>query len=431
LADDDRGAAPGDVLEAWLEATAASVEPGDKGWPPEAWGLDAGEIRRLGLRVADLPTPVVTLDRDALRHNVRVMARYCLDHGVSLAPHAKTSMAPAIVKLQLEAGAWAMTAATWLQARMLHAAGCRRVLVANQLLDPIGLRWAAEAGLDGQAEVLCYVDSTDGIELMCRALDALPGGARIGVLVELGVPGGRTGARTVAAAAEVARAAARSPRLRLRGVAAYEAVGVTDRSAPALARVRAFLRDVRTLADVLLDDGTLGVDGFVTAGGSLLFDEVVAALAPLRSRLRVVLRSGCYASHDSGFYELHSPLGGGRLPGGFRPALALRSLVLSRPEPGRAVADFGKRDTSVDMGPPVVRRVRRAGVPVPRHRPGVRVVELYDQHALLAVDPGDPLAPGDVLECGVSHPCTTFDRWRALPVVEGGDRVIDVARTYF
>lgn len=428
----------GTRLRRWLEATEGVVEVGAKGWPPRAWGRTAAEVSSLGLRVGDLPTPVVTLDLEAVQHNVRRMARYCQERGVELAPHAKTSLAPAIMRLQLEEGAWGMTAATWHQAMLLHAAGCRRILLANQLLEESALRWAAGVGRAGQGEILCYVDSLAGVEIAETALAGTPAGAPLGVLVELGLGQGRTGARTAADALAVARAVAGSAQLRLRGVAGYEGIAVTDRSEAELARVRAFLSELRDVARRCLAEGLIGgesPEALVTAGGSAVFDEVVDALAAPGLGLegvRVVLRSGCYASHDSGFYERTSPLATTSRAGEpLRPALALRGRVLSRPERGRAVADFGKRDTSFDMGMPVVQRVWRTGTPLGDGARGLAVVELYDQHALLDVGEDHPLAAGDVVECGVSHPCTTFDRWRSMPVVEGDDRVTGVVRTYF
>lgn len=425
----------GGGLRAFVEATERTVEPGAKGWPPEAWGRSAADLAGLGLHVDDLPTPVVTLDREALRHNVALMARYCAERGVSLAPHAKTTMAPLVVRQQMAAGAWAATAATWTQARLLHAFGCRRLLVANQMLDPHGLRWAAAAQRDGTADVLCFVDSVAAVGAMDGVLAGDVAGAAIGVLVEVGVGGGRTGSRTPDEAVAVAQAVARCPRLRLRGVAAFEGIALHERSGAELARVRALIDDARALTERLGDAGLFGGgdEVIVTAGGSALFDEVVAGLAGSWDRpaaVRVVLRSGCYVTHDSGFYDALSPLSSrAGDPGRLRPALRLRGRVLSRPEPSRAVADFGRRDASYDLGLPVVHSVVRGDATLGGAAPVV--AELYDQHALLDVGPADDLAVGDLLDCGVSHPCTTIDRWRALPVVDPDGLVVDVARTYF
>ena len=62
---------------------------------------------------------------------------------------------------------------------------------------------------------------------------------------------------------------------------------------------------------------------------------------------------------------------------------------------------------------------------------GAKVTGLNDQHAYLRVDPGTPLAPGDLVCLGISHPCTTLDKWRVIPVLDEEDRVIDVVHTFF
>jgi D-serine deaminase-like pyridoxal phosphate-dependent protein len=59
------------------------------------------------------------------------------------------------------------------------------------------------------------------------------------------------------------------------------------------------------------------------------------------------------------------------------------------------------------------------------------VTRLDDQHAYISVPPGADLAPGDLLCLGISHPCTTFDKWRAIPVVDDENRVTDVVHTFF
>jgi len=60
-----------------------------------------------------------------------------------------------------------------------------------------------------------------------------------------------------------------------------------------------------------------------------------------------------------------------------------------------------------------------------------RVVRLDDQHAYLDIPADSPLQPGDMVAFGVSHPCTTFDKWQALYLVDDGLRVTGAIRTFF
>ena len=236
------------------------------------------------------------------------MARWCQARGVALAPHGKTTMSPELFARQLEAGAWGITAATAAQARMYRAFGVERILLANELVEPGAVRWvASELAADPAFDFSCLVDSVEAVTAMERALAGHPVGRPIPVLVELGVEGGRTGARTVEAALAVAAAVGRSPVLELAGVECFEGILHDDESVDAL------LRDLRRLLDELADAEAFSGRGEIvlTAGGSIYFDRVAEMLAPPAGdpRVRLVLRSGCYVTHDHGFYDRESPFG--------------------------------------------------------------------------------------------------------------------------
>ena len=165
---------------------------------------------------------------------------------MELAPHGKTHMAPQLLARQLDAGACAVTAATISQVRVFRAFGVRDVMLANELVDEAGLRWLA-AELDAHPDfgLVCWVDSVRGVELMTSALTAAGADRPVDVCVEVGMAGGRTGCRDANTADEVARAVAASPRLRLVGVAGYEAALGHDVAPDALADVRTYLAEVR------------------------------------------------------------------------------------------------------------------------------------------------------------------------------------------
>jgi D-serine deaminase-like pyridoxal phosphate-dependent protein len=112
------------------------------------------------------------------------------------------------------------------------------------------------------------------------------------------------------------------------------------------------------------------------------------------------------------------------------PALELWAHVLSRPEPGLALVCAGRRDVSFDAGLPVPLRFRQAGGQL-TPAAGSHVSALDDQHAYLRLAAGSALAPGDLVCLGVSHPCTSFDKWRVIPVVDDSYHVIDAVHTFF
>jgi len=383
--------------------------------------------------------PVMVLKDSALRHNSKRVAAYCERHDILLAPHGKTTMAPQLLKLQLDDGAWAVTAATMSQVRVWRAVGVKRVILANELVEPAAIRWlAAELKADPAFDFYCLVDSVAGVRLLESGLGETTLARPIQVLLEVGPVGGRAGCRTPAEALEVARAIASSQRLVLAGVEAFEGVIDAPKLGATIRVVDDFLQGMRSLL-IELDEADLfarASDVVVTAGGSALPDRVVACLGGewnLSRPVRLVLRSGCYLTHDAAHYKQLSPFGG-RIPetGQLEEALEVWGAVLSLPEPGLAILGFGRRDVPYDLELPVPRLVKTPGPqpPIPL-RADASTAKVMDQHAFLKVSADANLKVGDLVGCGVSHPCPAFDKWRLIPVVDDGYAVIDAVLTYF
>ncbi|QNO36982.1 alanine racemase [Protaetiibacter sp. SSC-01] len=390
-----------------------------KSVPPALWGRRASEVAAERHPVGAFATPLLVLDRAASDANVAALTAWAAERGMLLAPHGKTTMAPALWRRLLDAGCWGLTLATPWQAQVARAAGVDRILIANEIVDPVGAAWiAAELDAHPELELACWVDSIEGV----ARLAATPGQRPIDVLVELGDAGGRAGARGAEAALAVADAVAATPRLRLRGVAGYEGSYGSDREPSTVARVRGYLGSLAALADAVLTAHDLD-DPIVSAGGSTWFDVVAEEFAPLAGRARIVLRSGAFQAHDDVFYAQTAGLP-------LAPALTVFARVISRPEPGLAVLDAGKRDVPYDYDLPVV-----LGAADGRALPGARVTALNDQHAIVAVPTDAGPAVGDVVLLGISHPCGAFDRWRLVPEVDdarGPDpRVVGFAATVF
>lgn len=435
----EQGRLPITVSTALAELEKTPIPPTAKGFGPYAaqQALSAASLARdrPGLHSGRFSFPLLTLRDSALAHNVLGMAAYCAEAGVLLAPHGKTMMAPQLAARQLAAGAWAISVATISQLQTYHAFGFTRLLLANELVDPAGIRWlAGELRSDPSLEVYCYVDSLAGVELLDNVLGERDPGRPLPVLIELGHAGGRTGARSSTAALQVARAAAATRTLKVAGAAGYEG-GLGHHADPqTLTAVRGYCEELRCLVTLLSKDGITQGEPVVSAGGSAFFDIVVSALTALAERLpapRVVLRSGAYITHDHGFYQGISPVG--RHTAGvltLRPALELWAPVLSRPEPALALLQMGRRDVSFDEGLPVPLRIRR--------RDGretdaseTQVTALNDQHGYLKVPAGLEIEAGDLVSLGISHPCTTFDKWPVIAMVDDADRVINAIHTFF
>ena len=415
----------------------------DKALPPAFWGRTVAEVLAGKPRLSQLPTPLLTLSAPGLRHNVDTLARWCANHGVELAPHGKTTMAPALWAMQLEAGSWAITLANGFQLGVARAYGVSRVLIANAIVSPLQLRWIAdELASDPSFEILVWADSVRTVEIMEAARSAYvgPDARPLDVLVEVGGLDGRTGARDAETALAVGEAIANASTLRLAGVAGYEGAighGVDESD---LETVRSYLRALGGIHTRLREKGLYDADvvPVVSAGGSQYFDDVARVLAPLgEGGARVVLRSGAYITHDDGMYRRLSPLGETPRTDGDRLVSAMHGWVriTSQPEPGLAIFDAGRRDLPFDqdLPEPQLIRPRAEGEPV-LEADGMTVAKLNDQHGFLHFD-GDPVVIGDELRVGLSHPCTAFDKWGLIPVVDDPDAadpvVIDLVRTFF
>ena len=417
-----------------------------KGLPGGTGGLPLGDIgaQRWNVLREDLPLPLALLKQSALDHNSGWMRRFLQRSGAVLAPHGKTTMSPQLFHRQLADGAWAITVATVHQLQVCRDHGVQRVLLANQLIGKQAIRYVLdELHRDPDFDFHCLVDSVEGVRLLRDAARAHPMTRPIQLLVEGGYPGGRTGARSVREALEVARAVhAAGPQLSLRGVEGFEGLISPASADEAGDQVLAFLDSLveitaRCEAEGLFAPGPL----ILTAGGSAFYDLVAErfARADIDRDILVVTRSGCYLTHDSLMYREafqrlleRSPDTRG-LGEGLRPALEVWAYVQSRPEPGRAILTMGKRDCSWDAGFPIPLTWYRPGEhgspqPLP---PGHRVTDLNDQHAFLALPPESALRVGDMVGCGISHPCTTFDRWQLLFEVNDDYDVVSAIRTYF
>jgi D-serine deaminase-like pyridoxal phosphate-dependent protein len=415
---------------------SARVDWRHKGFPIDrAVGARRIASRGWNALAGDLQLPVMVLRESALEHNLSTVHGWCTANGLSIAPHGKTTMSPEIVARQFAHGSWAITAATASQARIFRRFGAPRVLIASEVVEPTSLRWIAAQLRDPRFDILSLVDSPEAVAAMDAVLAPLVRhGRRMKVLLELGVPDGRTGCRTDAQVDATVDALSRATSLQLAGVEAFE--GVLGDDEGGVREVQRLLEWIVGTAQRLDAAGRFaGAREIVlTAGGSAFPDRVATAFSrgwTSSVPRRTVLRSGCYVTHDHGLYERVTPFGR-RLPTApLQPALEVLGAVISRPEPGLALVNVGKRDVAYDIEMPVALGVRRRNGSVVEPAVGLTVTDLNDQHGFVTIDAGAVLEVGDVLVAGISHPCTAFDKWRAIPVVDDDYGVTSVVTTFF
>jgi D-serine dehydratase len=425
---------------------AEVVDATTKGYPLSAAPLPLSAIGAQGWSLfgGDLPLPLAVIRDSALAHNHAWMRDFTAATGVLLAPHGKTTMAPQIFAQQLAAGAWGMTVANVQQLGVCARFGVRRVLMANQLIGALEVHTVI--GLlrrHPDLEFHFLIDSLAQLAAIEAAAASDPPARRLTALIELGVPGGRTGARTHDAALALARAIGASRWVALSGLECYEGLQISGDAAQDELTVGALMQRLKALAIACDRDGLFAGPGVIlTAGGSAVFDIVARELPMRLSRpVLTLLRSGCYVTHDSGNYErllagVKARSGGEwQTRPGLQPALEVWSRVQSCPEPALAILTMGKRDASYDIEMPIALKRFRPGIgaaaqPVPA---GWTITAMNDHHAYLrwGADESDPPQVGDLIGCGISHPCTTFDKWRVLFTVDDAYRVTGAIRTYF
>ncbi len=412
------------------------IAPLNKGLGSFEHPLEPQEIAQRGwnLLSEDLSLPTAVLYQEKLLHNLNWMQQFITAYGVKLAPHGKTTMAPKLFDLQLKGGAWGITLATAQQVSVAYHHGVRRVLMANQLVGKQNMTIISRLLEDEGFDFYCLVDSAEQVEQLGKFYREK--GQRLQVLIELGVEGGRTGVRDAEQLQSVLTALdAWRELLVLCGIEVYEGV-LKDEAA-----IRGFLQRAVDITRKLALEKRFGSQRILLTGAGSAWYDVVADVfskAALGDSVDVVLRPGCYLTHDVGIYreaqqeilkrnpiarEMHSSL---------QPALQLWAYVQSVPEKERAIVGLGKRDAAFDAGLPTPVLRYRPGTSVPVAVPsGWQLTKMMDQHAYLQIANGDDIRVGDMIGFDISHPCLTFDKWRALPVLNGEYEVIDVVQTFF
>ena len=417
-------------------AAQALVNPLDKGLGALAEVCLPEQIAALGWNVLneDLSLPAAVLLQSKVEHNLDWMQRFVNEYGAKLAPHGKTTMAPRLFQKQLAGGAWGITLATAHQTRAAYAHGVRRVLLANQLVGKRNMAILAELLADPGFEFFCLVDAADQVDQLAAFFGKT--GQSIQVLIELGVQGGRTGVRDEAQLQLVLGALARANgAVRLAGVEIYEGVLQKEED------IRAFLqRAVQVLGDLDRAGRLQRSPAVLTGAGSAWYDVVAEefAKADIAQPLDVVLRPGCYLTHDVGIYKaaqaqinVRNPVAH-RMRTSLQPALQLWAYVQSVPEAERAIIALGKRDAAFDAGMPLPAQRYRPGSAAPEATPAHwEVTGMMDQHAYLKIAAGDDIKVGDMIAFDISHPCLTFDKWRQIAIIDDAYNVVDVVQTYF
>ena len=280
----------------------------------------------------------------------------------------------------------------------------------------------------------CLVDSADLVDRLGEFFSAE--GRQLHVLLELGVMGGRTGVRNEEQLNSVLTALSRwKGAIALDGVEIYEGVLDDENS------IRNFLEHATTTTRRLAEAKRFRRMPVLLSGAGSAWYDVVAEVftaAGFGDSVEIVLRPGCYLTHDVGAYRkaqeriVENNTTAHGMSSALLPALQVWAYVQSIPEDEKAIIGMGKRDAAFDAGLPIPALHYRPGTDKPKGAPGHWIItKMMDQHAYLGFESGDDLRVGDMIGFDICHPCLTFDKWRTLPIVDSQYQVVDIVQTFF
>ncbi len=429
-----------------LKEQAVILDDRVKGMPGGMRPVSSANVGDLGWNILreDLPLPLAVINENALQSNSRWMSKFLDSTGAYICPHGKSSMSPEILNLHLESGAWGITAATSGHIQIYRSFGVKRILLANQLVGRQNIGYVLdELRRDPEFDFYCLVDSTAGVDALLAAIDANPIGRPLQLLLEVGSMGARTGVRADDEAKRLATLIGNAyPRVVLRGLETYEAIFVAARDEEVEANVNQLLASVVRMAKWCDSQNLFGEGPVVlSAGGSAYFDLVVDAFRAchLQKPTMTVLRCSSYLTHDSGlndrsFNRLLERHDNTKPPlGELTHSLEVWAYVQSIPETGLALMTMGKRDISFDIEMPIPLHIFRPGedsVIRPMNK-DCQIASLNDQHGYLRFPSLENIQVGDMIGFGVSHACTTFDKWQVLLTVDDDYTVTGAITTWF
>ncbi len=352
--------------------------------PAKFDGLEVGyDVPALpGMDAADIQTPCLILDLDALERNIRKMGDYARAHGMRHRVHGKMHKSVDVAKLQETlGGACGVCCQKVSEAEVFARGGIKDVLVSNQVRDPAKIDRLARLPELG-ARTICCVDDLANVADLSAA--AVKHGTEIECLVEIDCGAGRCGVTSTEAVVEIAKAIDAAAGLRFAGLQAYQgAMQHMDNYDDRKAKIDVAVAMVREAVEALKAEG-LECDIVGGGGtGSYYFEST--------SGVYNELQCGSYAFMDADYGRILDKDGNRIDQGEWENALFILTSVMSRAKPGKAIVDAGLKAQSVDSGLPVI-----------YGRDDVRYVKCSDEHGVVE-DPGNVLKVNEKLKLVPGH----------------------------
>ena len=407
-------------MDNWSSTTV--IEDKFKGFPIDSYGktLEQFLATKPNLFTANFQFPIMVLKEAAIKNNIAQMMSFCNSVDAQLAPHVKTTMSPQLAQMQVTAGANALTVANFWQGRIFLKHGFKNLIIANEVLDPTAIAEIAKINKQKQAEIIFYVDSILALEIIQKHT---PSEGEQNLFIEIGTENGRGGVRELSLVAQLAQRIKADKRLNLIGVTGFEgAVPDAARGRRGEKKISKFCQKIVAAAELAYPYKS-DQQFVISAGGSAYFDIVARELNKFEKPRRLLLRSGGYITHDHKYYEEIYPFAS--TDRSFQPAIEVWAQVISKPEKDFGVLNLGKRDIGNDLHNPF---------PIKSYDGQVKsfsavIEKLNDQHGYLRGKQEFSLA--QLIGLGISHPCTTFDKWGLIPLVNDDYDLIDCLQTFF
>lgn len=335
-----------------------------------------------GMDAADIQTPALVLDLDALERNITKMGDYARAHGMRHRVHGKMHKSIDVARMQIElGGAVGVCCQKVSEAEVFARGGVKDVLVSNQVRDPMKIdRLARIPGLGARA-IVCVDDIANVAELSAGAAKH---GATIECLVEIDCGAGRCGVTTTHAVVEIAQAIDAAENLKFAGIQAYQgAMQHMDSYDDRKAKLDVAVAMVRDAVDGLK---AVGLECDIVGGGgtgSYYFEST--------SGVYNELQCGSYAFMDADYGRILDKDGKRIDQGEWENAFFILTQVMSHTKADKAIVDAGLKAQSVDSGLPVI-----------FGRNDVEYVKCSDEHGVVA-DPGGVLKVGEKLHLVPGH----------------------------
>ena len=336
----------------------------------------------LGMNEADIQTPCLVLDLDALERNIKKMGDYAKARAMRHRVHGKMHKSVDVAKLQVElGGACGVCCQKVSEAEVFARGGIKDVLVSNQVRDPAKIDRLARMPKLG-ARTICCVDDIENVADLSAA--AQRHGTEIECLVEIDCGAGRCGVTDTASVVEIARAIDHAPGLKFAGLQAYQGAmqhldDFNDRKAKIEVAVAQVSQAVDALKAVGLECDIVGGGGT----GSYYFES--------NSGVYNELQCGSYGFMDADYGRILDENGNRLDRGEWENALFILTSVMSHAKADKAIVDAGLKAQSVDSGLPVI-----------FGRSDVEYVKCSDEHGVVA-DPDGVLKVNDKLKLVPGH----------------------------